>query len=771
MAQFGRALGIGTEVTALPTTINGMTHAFRPGIRWFGNAQERLGFNTAYDAVEGFDRYIEGVADVIYQTDNIQRLRALATEIRYRTGDEGIRKQIDRIRDDPTLDDEDKRNRIEKIVEDGRFALSNFVVDLDEYTNLLANKKSRADRDMEQRLGRGAYNVVRALESRVAANMVAINPASWLTNFIPLTQGGALLDRGYLMRGMWEALRSYKESDGITERSAFLTNRRGSDPLVRTWAQRASATASRPMEYIDHFVADSLVRARYRQNLARGMSEEAALADADAFAASVMADRSKGATPTMFSRTNPVSKLFTQFQLEVNNQLSYVFKDIPREKKNMGVRALAAALLKFALGAWLYDEVYEYFIGRRPALDPIGILNDTVGDLTGWELPNLVELGVGAATGDMPDFQVEQPGLYETVANLGTAAAEELPFIGGLLGGGRLPIGSAIPDLATLIRAATDEEWAPEKRLKEAADELAKPAAYLVPPFGGGQIKRILQALNAARKGGVYSLDAEGEEQLQYPVYNDTFQEAVQNAIMASIFGTTTLDTGRDWVESGFDTLGTRQTAAYQGMVDAGVPGEEAYSLIQDLQGLKADEERKVLRDSGISGDGKSVAYYGLMASDAEMEIMDTLADMDADMGEVTEVLMDIKDERQKQGEKRSVLDILEGSSLTDAQRAEIYRSTTSESKEEKISLEEEYGISGGDWMEAEEAFDQEKEEQDTDTLTQDIAAGVIRAMEGLTREERATLWQLQNKGWSWKSNPFDRQTGREVYERMREET
>ena len=353
MAQFGRALGIGTEVTALPTTINGLTHAFRPGIRWFGNAQERLGFNTAYDAVEGFDRYIEGVADVIYQTDNIQRLRALATEIRYRTGDEGIRKQIDRVRNDPSLDDEDKRNRIEKIVEDGRFALSNFVVDLDEYTNLLANKKSRADRDMEQRLGRRFYNVVRALESRVAANMVAINPASWLTNFIPLTQGGALLDRGYLLRGMWETLWSYKESDGLVERSTFLTNRRGSDPILSVYEQgaepanrvrrqlrNAGITAGRigdvlssPMSYIDNFTADSLVRARYRQNLAKGMGEDAALADADAFAASVMADRSKGSTPTMFSRTNPVSKLFTQFQLEVNNQLSYVFKDMPREKK------------------------------------------------------------------------------------------------------------------------------------------------------------------------------------------------------------------------------------------------------------------------------------------------------------------------------------------------------------------------------------------------------------------------------------------------------
>ena len=790
MAQFGRALGIGTEVTALPTTINGMTHAFRPGIRWFGNAQERLGFNTAYDAVEGFDRYIEGVADVIYQTDNIQRLRALATEIRYRTGDEGIRKQIDRIRDDPSLDDEDKRNRIEKIVEDGRFALSNFVVDLDEYTNLLANKKSRRDRDMESDFGRGAYNVVRALESRVAANMVAINPASWLTNFIPLTQGGALLDRGYLLRGMWETLQAYKESDGLVERSAFLTNRRGSDPILSVYEQGAEPTnraarrlrnasiaagrigdvLSSPMSYIDNFTADSLVRARYRQNLAKGMSDDAALADADAFAASVMADRSKGATPTMFSRTNPVSKLFTQFQLEVNNQLSYVFKDIPRERRNMGVRALAAALLKFALGAWLYDEVYEFLVGRRPALDPIGILNDTAGDLTGWEVPNLVELGVGAATGDAPSWQVEPTGLYEATGNLGTALAEELPFIGGLLGGGRLPIGSAIPDFGTLRRAATDNEWAPEKRLKEAADELAKPAAYLALPFGGGQVKRVLQALDAVRKGGVYSLDAEGEEQLQYPVYNDTWQQAVQNAVMASIFGTTTLDTGRDWIESGFDTLGTEQTAAYQGMVDVGVPGEDAYALIQELQGLKADEKRNVLREADVSGDGKSVVYYGLMASDAEAEIMDALADLNADMGEVTRVLMEIKDEAKKKENGKSVLEVLEGSDLTSEQKAEIFRRNGGESKDEKISMAEIYGISGGEWMEAEEGFAQEKEEQEKDSLTQSIAEAVIRNMDGLDRQEQAALWQLQNKGWSWKSNPFDKKTGREIYDQLHEE-
>ena len=51
-------------------------------------------------------------------------------------------------------------------------------------------------------------------------------------------------------------------------------------------------------------------------------------------------------------------------------------------------------------------------------------------------------------------------------------------------------------------------------------------------PFGGGQLKRIFETLNAVRKGGVYTLDAEGEEQLQYPVYNDTWEQTLQNAIM-----------------------------------------------------------------------------------------------------------------------------------------------------------------------------------------------------------------------------------------------
>ena len=204
--------------------------------------------------------------------------------------------------------------------------------------------------------------------------------------------------------------------------------------------------------------------------------------------------------------------------------------------------------------------------------------------------------------------------------------------------------------------------------------------------------------------------------------------------------------------------------------MDVGVPGEDAYALIQELQGLKADEKRNVLREADVSGEGKSVVYYGLMASDAEAEIMDALADQNADMGEVTRVLMEIKDEAKKKENGKSVLEVLEDSDLTGEQKSEIFRRNSGESKDEKISMAETYGISGGEWMEAEEGFAQEREEEEAKSLTQEIAEAVIRNMDGLDLQERAAMWQLQNKGWSWKSNPFDRKVGREIYDQLHAE-
>lgn len=592
---FGRALGIKTDVTELPTTINGMTHMFRPGIQWFGNALERTGFETTYDAVEGFDRYIEGVANVIYQTENIQRLRALASQARYRTGPEGLRKQIDAVRADTQLNEAQKKAIEDDLKERGKYKLSNWVVNLDEYTNILAGKKSMADRNLEQALGRDMYNVVKAVESRVAANMVAINVGSWLTNFIPITQGYALLGTKDLLTGMKQTLAAMKESDGMVEASSFLTNRIGSDPLVQTWAQKASATLSSPMSWIDNFTAGTLVRARYNQNIRQGMSEAAAMEDADTFAANVMADRSKGSTPTLFNQANPVTKLFTQFQLEVNNQLSYLFKDIPRETKDKGVKALALALLKFFLGAYLYDEAYEYFIGRRPALDPIGILVDTAQDIANGE------------------------SAYDVITGTLEDTAEQLPFIGGILGGGRIPISSALPDAGNLLRAATNEDWDSKKRWSTIGKELVKPATYTLLPFGGGQIKKVAQGIDATIRGGSYTYDADGNDILQYPVYNQSFGDSAKSIAESVLFGKTALPTGREWIGSGFKSFGAKETAAYKELTESGTSQKDVYDTLKAIRAEKTNNgKRTAISDSSLTDNEKRILYNHIFGKKQE---------------------------------------------------------------------------------------------------------------------------------------------------------
>lgn len=686
LVQFGKALGIDTSVSALPTNINGMSHTFKPGITWMGNAQERLGFNTVYDAVEGFDKYIEGVADVIHLTDSIQNLRAFASQIRYRTTEQGIRDQVDAIRSNEQLTSQEKEVMIQNLYNDPntKYVLGNFVVELDEYINLLANKKSRADRNMEQALGRDAYNVVKALESRVAANMVAVNPASWLTNFIPLTQGWSGVTTKHLLQGMQDTLKSVKADDGIVGQSSFLTNRRGSDPLVQTWAQKASETASKPMEYIDNFTAGSLVRARYYQNIERGMSEAAAMEEADGWVAGVMADRSKGATPTLFNRSNPITKLFTQFQLEVNNQLGYVFKDIPRDMKDKGVKALAGALLKFALGAFLFDEIYEYFIGRRPALDPIGILNDTVGDLTGYQLPNLIEGAASVAEGGEFFEKGERTNVGQAAGNLLANVAGELPFtsvlsVAGIdLDQGRIPVSSAMPDISTIGSVFGDSGWSTKKRVKEGLEEAAKPLTYLALPFGGGQLKKVGQGIYATAKGGSYTMDAEGNEKLQYPVYNDDAWETTKSLVGAGLFGKTTLPTGREWIESGFPTLTVKETEAYQNMTDAGISGEDAWEWLQLMK--EADGtigKLTAVGESGATDEAAQELFGVVMGKDMETDagnptqyakMLEAMAD-----GLTAAEYITYRQVTYKVGKKADKLKALRDAGFTAAEAARLY--------------------------------------------------------------------------------------------------
>lgn len=636
LTRFGRHLGITDEVTPLPATINGLTQSFRPGIRYMANIQQRLGYATAYDALQGFDRYIEVASDVIYHTGDIQRLRAMATQIRYRASDEGVRKQIDRILQDPTLTPDKANDEVVKLMENARFALSNFVAELDEYTNLLAGKKSRLDRKMEAMFNRNFYNVVKAFESRVGANMVAANIGSALTNFIPLTQAWSQVSSADMLHGMWQTLQNYKTADGLDAASTFIHNRSGYGRLAMSTMDKVSEKAAFLMEAVDGFTTGSVVRARYLQNLRLGMSEVNAMQEADQFAANIMADRSKGATPTLYSSRDPIIKLFTKFQLEVNNELSWIFKDmIPQERKK-GVAQLAKALFKFLIGAWLYNEVYEAIAGRRAALDPLDILNDSVGDFTGYQLPNTVQ----SALSGRWEFTKEKPGTYQAIKNLGGNLVSELPgtqmlTVLGLdekwgleIDSGRIAVSSAIPNIGNIEKAllASNEDIAPKKKVQTVINELANPAAYLALPFGGGQIKKMAQGAQAVIQGGSYKADNEGRDILQYPIYNDKPGEMAKNLAQALLFGKTATEEAQGWIESGFKNLSAKETAAYQEMTAAGADQRDSYTFVGAMKKLDSKEAKlTMLFAYDLPEEGKTAYYYNALADDTERGKMDAL--------------------------------------------------------------------------------------------------------------------------------------------------
>ena len=699
LQKVARAAGSEGDVSPLPATINGLTANFKPGIRYMANIQNRLGYATAYDALQGFDRYIEVATDVIFHTADIQRLRALATQIRYRASDEGLKQRIDAIMMNPFLNPDEANEQVANLTKNGRYGLSNFVDELDEYTNLLAGKKSRLDRGMEKLMGRKFYNVMKKFESRVGANMVAANVGSALTNFIPITQAWSQVSTTDVLRGMWDTLKNYKTADGMDSASTFINNRSGYGRLAMSTMDKVSAGAGWLMEAIDTFTTGSVVRARYYQNLRRGMSETSAMQEADQFASGVIADRSKGSTPTLYSARNPLVKLFTQFQLEVNNELSWIFKDMAQEERKKGVAALAKAMFKFLIGAWIYNEFYESIVGRRPALDPLDIINDTVGDFTGYHIPNMVLAGIGAAKGEKIDFTTEKQTTDKAIAGVWGRVLSEAPSTQALtilgldeamgieIDNGRIAVASALPDIGKLRKAiwSSNEDMAPAKKAKTITDELIKPGLYLATPFGGGQIRKAYQGATAAARGGSYTVDNEGRDILQYPVYNDNPADRAKSWAQALLFGKTATEEAQSWVESGFKSLSAKETAAYQDMTEGGTDQRESYAFVTAMK--KVDDKNAklaMLYAYDIPQNAKTAYYYSVMASDEEQEKMDALA---AD-GVGYDAYMQYKQTYFKQFGTQTVSQeriqtVLDGLNLTKAQKAALWAAMGTSWKEE----------------------------------------------------------------------------------------
>lgn len=566
-----RKVGVETMVDELPTEIAGRTEDRRPGRQYAGFYNQREGINTEFDAFKAMDNYISGASNAIFHTDDIQNLRVLEDAIRGKYSDEGSRAELEAIRKDPDINIEDKEQKISKIWKRNSGTLPSFPSWIAEYTNILAGKKSRTDRSAEQMFGRGLYRAMSDVEGKVAANMVGGNLSTAISNFIPLAQGSGEVRYSSMMRAMLDyGTDLAKKNPAFHEDSDFLTNRRGSERVIKTKLQKASDAAGWTMNAIDNLSSEVMVRARYLDNVEkRHMSTEAALREADRWAAGLIGDRARGAKPVIMESKSPLIKAFTMFQLEVMNQYDHLFGDIPHNLRTQGrnkaqiAAGTAAALLQVFIMSHLFNDAREKLTGSRGAFDPIEMVNDFVGRLTGYALPNIFDL-LGEMMGDgidEDDFRAEKSETaWDNVKKTAQDIASNVPFVSGPLGAvfgagnSRLPIQSVIPDIDNIMTAQGEE--ARSMALKK---ELSKPLYGFLLPFGGLQAKKTVEGAATMFAGGSYSYNKNGEKILQFPVYGQTPRDWAQ----AMLFGKSSLKTAQDWAENGYDTLNAKETKAF----------------------------------------------------------------------------------------------------------------------------------------------------------------------------------------------------------------
>lgn len=542
-------LGMVFRSSELPAWLNGLTADFKPGKQFFRFAQPRLGDKSTESALGAIDKYLEPALNQIYRTETIQRGRLLERALR----------DSMQLRDDvdPTH-------------------LTNFMGWLGDYINTLSGKKSLLARGSEALLGRPIYTVIDMIKKKTSANLVGGNISSAVTNFIPLTQAAATTDKGAFLKGLITAVTEPLTGanyaiDGV--QSTFLRNRFGVEKLAPTFWENVGDKATWLFTTIDKFVSDTIVGGKYYEGIAKGLDAKQAMDRADKYAAAVMADRSFGQLPQMFQNQGLLG-LITQYQVEVNNQLQYMFRDIPKESATFA--KTASALAQISLYSYLFNNVFEYFTGRRPAFDPVDIAVSSVDE---------------ALSSDAPD---------EKRKKIVSKVLSNVPFVQVFLQGGRIPIAAGIPSLAELQN--------------DPLNALFKFGAIYGAPVGGYQIYKSAEGIKSFGKG--YEADSSGR--VKYPI-----DQSLMNLVRGTLFGKYSFPEASEFFKEGNSPLGYDQTIVLKNLL-AKDP-EAAQSYYENLQRYRDvtakiakmnDEKnqlRVVLADPNVSQQEKQQQYAAFL--------------------------------------------------------------------------------------------------------------------------------------------------------------
>ena len=609
----------------IPAEIAGRTEFFRPQKRWNPFFLSRKGDKTEYDIRKAFQSYVNYLGDVLYHTDDIQKLRGLESYLRAGTSGavdaeleeayqvasrRTLEGQIEWLQTKGRLDKERENFRKEEVAEaldkligdmigeaQNKTRYSDFVVWLKNYTDILAAKQYGGDRGTEYHGGRKLMNAGRRLVDTFARAKVAGNLTTVLNQSAQLSMLLATRSKRAVMKASTDFI-SGKLGE-FSKEIDFLTGKRGISYLVQGTGAKVMEKMFKPAEFVDRMLSTIAARAAYYDAIQNGMEHEEAIRYADRYGRSLMADRTKGAKPNAFQSKGFVNRMLNIFQIEALNSWEFVSQDLPAEikqtaqtfGKKKAAMQLARTIVAYLLSAFFLNRLTDELYGGTP--QPFDLLGLTAnffasgkGLSTNDYMRSLINRGVEKLGGeklfDVPEESEEFKG-WEAVRDTGYNLMNEIPFASnasGLLGLGdrSLPIPDVVEGAKNLQKAISQDGAISQN----AGEKLLELLLEIIP--GGNQAKKTAYGIKAAIQGGKTKGYGENER-LQYPL-KDGWSKA-----KAILFGVNaTEESDRFYAGDGYG-LTAKQTQLWKEMKEEGVDGYVLYGLMMRMEDAKESVE------------------------------------------------------------------------------------------------------------------------------------------------------------------------------------
>ena len=705
-----KALGIKDEtVTRLPAEIAGRTETFRPQKRWNPFFLERKGDKTAYDIEEAFQNYVQYLGDILFHTDDIQKIRAAERYLRKglrgsfvttlekaldmsRSGnvEEKVEylQEMGRIGNDMReYSNAELAEAFDKLIEEmlgeaqNNTRYSDLVVWLKNYGDILAGKQFGGDRGTEYMGGREWLNIGNKLVGAFAKANVAGNLSSVLNQSAQL----AMLQATRSQRAILKATQEFctGKLGEFRKEIDFLTGKKGIDYLVQSGTDKFVSGMFAPAEFMDSMLSTIATRAAYWDAIRNGKNHEEAMRFADWYGRALMADRTKGAKPLAFHSKGMWKRMANLFQIEPLNTVEFVMKDMPleiqREAEKNGKKSAARMLLRtifgYLIAAFVLNRLTDELYGGTPApLDIAGLTANFFASGKGLStndyMKSLINKVVGSEIFDVPEER-ETFDTSAALADTGYNLMNEIPFasnLSGLFGVGDRTM--PMPDIFGSGKNIADAIKTDGFFSGASAEAVAKLLAQLVP--GGRQLSKTGFGVKALIEGG--KTKGYGEKQrLQYPLDMDDPMTYIRTAL----FGVNASPEAKAYYAGDDSGLTAKQTQLWNELREEGVNGYALYGLMMrmddamnysDIPEPKDDESeeekakrlqqkeehrkkaRAELAAQENLTDGQRMRIYSAMVESGKNDAIDKLMDAGMKWKDISEIL----DKRGELGAGRS---------------------------------------------------------------------------------------------------------------------